>query len=166
MPHTHHHPTHQDRGLRIHHFTHSPIFAPFRVLPAQFPTTSQLHQSLFLPGLSMPNIHSAAPQRIQHSRNRSARSYAGSAPRFPSTSLGCLGIGLLQQRAGARVLLDSRSRSNEKEMMTRRSGRYNSRDTRVKRPSERNGWVTRSRRMKDRPILRSGWLVQRPGGKR
>lgn len=113
----------------------------------------------------MPNIPPIAPQRIQHNRNRSVRSYAGLAPRFPSTSLGCLGIGLLQQRAGARVLLGSRSRPNEKEM-SRRSGRYNSRDTRVKRPSERNEWVTRSRRMINRPILRSGWLVQRPGGKR
>ena len=158
--------THQERGLRIHHFTHSPIFAPFWALPVRLPTGSQLHPPFLLPVPSMPNIRPTAPRRIRHSRNRSVRSYAGLTPRFPSTSLGCLGIGLLQQRAGAQVLLDSRSRSNEREMMTRRSGRYNSRDTRAKRPSEQNVWVTRSRRMTNRPILRSGSLVQRPGGKR
>lgn len=152
-------------GLALHQFTRSPIFALSRALPVQLPTTTQLRSSFLLLGPSMPNIHPTAPQRIQHSRNRSVRSYAGLAPRFPSTSLGCLGIGPLQQRAGTRDLLGSRSRSNEKEM-SRRSGRNNSRDTLVKRPSERIAWVTRSRRMINRPILRSGWLVQRRGGKR
>lgn len=165
MPHTNSHQNAPGSRARIQHFTRSPIFAPSRALSVRVSTTTQLYSSFLLLDLSMPNIPPTAPRRIQHSRNRSVRSYAELAPRFPSTSLGCLGIGLLHQRAGVRDLLGSRSRSKEKEM-SQRSGRYNSRDTRAKRPSERNEWVTRSRRMRNRPILRSGWLAQRPGGKR
>lgn len=160
-------------------FTRSPIFVPSRahsVRSSSSTKTTQtqlLHSSSFFLLLllldpSMPNIRPTVPRRIQHSRNRSVRSYAGLTPRFPSISLGYLGIGLLRQRAGARDLLGSRARSRSKEKKEmemsrsqsrasqRRSGRYNSRDIRAKRPSERNEWVRRSRRMIIRPILRSG----------